>query len=109
MLLIQMNVISDKNQFETNFPLFAAVNRAASSELHSFDFHSSMNVDRLDVNRHQGRLIFLEYQGEGEIDSTVLLVGKDITYDTGGLDIKSRPCSTLPHIVILIVSYSISF
>ena len=43
----------------------------------------------LDVDRHQGRLIFLEYEGEGEIDSTVFLVGKGITYDTGGLDIKS--------------------
>lgn len=42
-----------------------------------------------DVERHQGRLIFLEYTGEGEIDSTALLVGKGITYDTGGLDIKS--------------------
>jgi len=43
----------------------------------------------IDVDRHQGRLIFLEYTGEGEINSTALLVGKGITYDTGGLDIKS--------------------
>lgn len=43
----------------------------------------------IDINRHQGHLIFLEYTGEGEIDSTALLVGKGITYDTGGLDIKS--------------------
>jgi hypothetical protein len=50
------------------------------------------NNDRysLDVERHQGRLIFLEYTGEGEINSTVMLVGKGITYDTGGLDIKSK-------------------
>ncbi len=43
----------------------------------------------IEVDRHQGRLIFLEYTGEGEINSTALLVGKGITYDTGGLDIKS--------------------
>lgn len=43
----------------------------------------------VDVDRHQGQLIFLEYTGEGEINSTALLVGKGITYDTGGLDIKS--------------------
>ncbi|CAF4455692.1 unnamed protein product, partial [Rotaria magnacalcarata] len=35
------------------------------------------------------RLIFLEYIGEGEIDTTALLVGKGITFDTGGLDIKA--------------------
>jgi leucyl aminopeptidase len=40
------------------------------------------------VDRHKGRLIFLEYKGEGEINSTALFVGKGITYDTGGLDIK---------------------
>jgi leucyl aminopeptidase len=40
------------------------------------------------VDRHQGRLIFLEYKGEGDINTTALLVGKGITFDTGGLDIK---------------------
>lgn len=42
------------------------------------------------MDRHQGRLIFLEYTGEGEIDTTALLVGKGITFDTGGLDIKGK-------------------
>lgn len=42
------------------------------------------------VDRHHGRLIFLEYVGEGEINTTVMLVGKGITYDTGGLDIKGK-------------------
>ncbi len=40
------------------------------------------------MDRHQGRLIFLEYKGEGDINTTALLVGKGITFDTGGLDIK---------------------
>jgi len=42
------------------------------------------------VDRHHGRLIFLEYTGEGEINTTALFVGKGITFDTGGLDIKGR-------------------
>lgn len=69
---IKVDVIKDKKEFEKGFPLFAAVNRAASV-----------------VDRHHGRLIFLEYVGEGEINTTVMLVGKGITYDTGGLDIKA--------------------
>ncbi|CAF3982809.1 unnamed protein product, partial [Rotaria sp. Silwood2] len=69
---IKVQVVEDKKEFEKGFPLFAAVNRAASV-----------------VDRHQGRLIFLEYNGEGEINTTVLLVGKGITFDTGGLDIKA--------------------
>ncbi|UJR21470.1 hypothetical protein I4U23_024555 [Adineta vaga] len=69
---VKVDVVKDKKEFEKNFPLFAAVNRASSS-----------------VDRHNGRLIFLEYKGEGEINTTALLVGKGITFDTGGLDIKA--------------------
>jgi leucyl aminopeptidase len=69
---VKVNVVKDKKEFEKNFPLFAAVNRAASV-----------------VDRHNGRLIFLEYTGEGTIDTTALFVGKGITFDTGGLDIKA--------------------
>ena len=57
------------------------------------------------MERHQGRLIFLEYKGEGEIDTTVLLVGKGITYDTGGLDIKGMynlSFKILNHIFVLL-------
>jgi leucyl aminopeptidase len=32
----------------------------------------------------------LEYVGEGEINTTTLFVGKGITFDTGGLDIKGK-------------------
>ncbi len=46
------------------------------------------------MDRHQGRLIFLEYVGEGEINTTALLVGKGITFDTGGLDIKGMSKSS---------------
>lgn len=38
---------------------------------------------------HNGRLIWLTYQGEGLVEKTLYLVGKGIIYDTGGADIKS--------------------
>jgi leucyl aminopeptidase len=39
--------------------------------------------------RHDGRIIKLEYNpDEGPIDQTLFLVGKGITYDTGGADVK---------------------
>ncbi|KAG8223569.1 hypothetical protein J437_LFUL003033 [Ladona fulva] len=38
---------------------------------------------------HNGRILMLEYEGEGPIDCTLMLVGKGVTYDTGGADIKA--------------------
>ena len=69
---ITLKVLSDPKELQENFPLLSAVNRAASH-----------------IDRHAARLIFLEYEGEGEIDSTLFIVGKGITYDTGGADIKA--------------------
>lgn len=39
--------------------------------------------------RHQGRIIYLTYEGAGPIEQTLMLVGKGVTYDTGGADIKA--------------------
>ncbi|XP_019644231.1 PREDICTED: putative aminopeptidase W07G4.4 [Branchiostoma belcheri] len=69
---IKMSVTSDPAELEEKYPLLAAVNRCAKA-----------------VPRHHGRVIHLEYTGEGEVDKTLLLVGKGITYDTGGADIKA--------------------
>ncbi|XP_005102298.1 putative aminopeptidase W07G4.4 [Aplysia californica] len=69
---VEMDVISDVTTLNKDFPLLGAVNRAANG-----------------VDRHKGRLIFLEYKGKGEISKTLFLVGKGITYDTGGADIKA--------------------
>lgn len=69
---VQVTVVEDKAEIEKEFPLMAAVNRAASA-----------------VKRHEGRLVLLEYTGQGPIDKTLFLVGKGITYDTGGADIKA--------------------
>ena len=69
--VVKVEVISDVDKLTAEYPLLAAVNRAARN-----------------VPRHAGRLIFLEYVGEGPIDTTLMLVGKGITYDTGGADLK---------------------
>ncbi|XP_044271460.1 putative aminopeptidase W07G4.4 [Tribolium madens] len=70
---IKLQVIKDPEQFSQEFPLFEAVNRAASG-----------------VKRHQGRIVFMEYSptDPGQIQETVYLVGKGVTYDTGGIDVK---------------------
>ncbi|XP_076437665.1 putative aminopeptidase W07G4.4 [Babylonia areolata] len=69
---VKVEVVEDRAEIEKEFPLMAAVNRAASV-----------------VKRHQARLVFLEYRADGPIDKTLFLVGKGITYDTGGADIKA--------------------
>ena len=38
--------------------------------------------------RHHGCVIWLTYEPEGPVTDTVMMVGKGITYDTGGADIK---------------------
>jgi len=69
---VKVEVMKGQEFFESEYPCLAAVNRCAST-----------------VPRHDGRLIWLTYQGEGEVKKTVYLVGKGITYDTGGADIKA--------------------
>ncbi|CAI5453704.1 unnamed protein product [Caenorhabditis angaria] len=69
---IQVSIIDDQNIIEKDFPLMAAVNRAANT-----------------VKEHQARLIKLEYLGEGETQDTFFVVGKGVTIDTGGCDLKT--------------------
>ncbi|KAI3387638.1 hypothetical protein SNEBB_008354 [Seison nebaliae] len=69
---IKLTVKSDVSEFEKSYPLLAAVNRAANA-----------------VPRHQGRLMFLEYGNKDTADTSLYLVGKGITYDTGGADVKA--------------------
>ncbi|XP_023694347.1 putative aminopeptidase W07G4.4 [Paramormyrops kingsleyae] len=70
--LVEVAVISSLSTLEKEYPCLAAVNRCANG-----------------VPRHQGRVIRLRYCGEGPIQRTLMLVGKGITYDTGGADIKA--------------------
>uniref|UniRef100_A0A3B4TEB8 Zgc:152830 n=1 Tax=Seriola dumerili TaxID=41447 RepID=A0A3B4TEB8_SERDU len=69
---VQVEVVSNLKTLEKEYPCLAAVNRCANS-----------------VPRHQARVIRLKYCGDGPIQKTLMLVGKGITYDTGGADIKA--------------------
>merc|ERR1712241_237237 len=69
---IKIEVMKGQTLFEQEYPCLAAVNRCASV-----------------VPRHDGRVIWLTYEPEGPVDKTIMLVGKGITYDTGGADIKA--------------------
>lgn len=68
---VEIDVIDDQKQIEKDFPLLAAVARASQS-----------------VARHHPRVVKLDYQGEGPIEKTLILIGKGVTYDTGGADLK---------------------
>ncbi|CAI2354741.1 unnamed protein product [Caenorhabditis sp. 36 PRJEB53466] len=68
---IKVSIVDDQSIIEKDFPLMAAVNRAANT-----------------VKEHQARLIRLEYVGEGETQDTLFVVGKGVTLDTGGCDLK---------------------
>jgi len=68
---IKMSVVSDHENLVREYPCMAAVDRCANQ-----------------VERHRGRAIWLEYDS-GDAEQTICLVGKGITYDTGGADVKA--------------------
>ncbi|KAM7538043.1 hypothetical protein Aperf_G00000066338 [Anoplocephala perfoliata] len=61
-----------QNVDDKSYPLMAAVNRAVSG-----------------VPRHDGRVVHLTYCDKSSVDTTLFLVGKGITFDTGGTDVKA--------------------
>ncbi|GBP05746.1 Putative aminopeptidase W07G4.4 [Eumeta japonica] len=70
---VSVQVVDDVETLRREYPLFWAVNRAAN-----------------EVERHKGNVIFLEYNPPtGTPEETVILVGKGITYDSGGISLKS--------------------
>lgn len=69
---IKMTVIDDPSIFRKDFPLFAAVDRAAQV-----------------IQRHNGRIVLLEYKPPNPAKKTLAFVGKGVTYDTGGADVKA--------------------
>ena len=69
---ITVEVIEDCSFIEKNYPCLEAVNRCAKG-----------------ISRHQARVVKLFYEGEGPITETLFLVGKGVTYDTGGADVKA--------------------
>jgi len=68
---IKVKVINDREAFVKDYPLFAAVDRCAT-----------------EVGRHAGRIIELEYTSDN-VSDTYMFVGKGVTYDTGGADVKA--------------------
>ncbi|NIB44888.1 leucyl aminopeptidase family protein [Pseudomaricurvus alkylphenolicus] len=68
---VSVEVIDDQDLITREYPLLAAVGRAS-----------------LPVPRHHARVINLTYEGEGPIEKTLYLVGKAVTFDVGGVDIK---------------------
>jgi len=69
---IKVEVVKGQETLIKEYPCFAAVDRAASV-----------------IPRHQGCVIWLTYEPEGPVEETLMLVGKGVTYDTGGADIKA--------------------
>jgi hypothetical protein len=89
-----MTVIEGQEVFEKEYPSFAAVNRAANGKFYSISkliIIVVQNYYKISViPRHRGRIIKLEYNPASElIENTLFLVGKGMTYDTGGADIKT--------------------
>lgn len=66
---VKVTVEADQATIAKEYPLLDAVNRCS-------------------VERHRARIVELEYTGEGPIEKTVYVIGKGVTYDTGGADVK---------------------
>nr|QHB15549.1 putative aminopeptidase W07G4.4 [Bemisia tabaci] len=74
---VEIRVVSDVDELQKEYPLFAAVNRGASG-----------------VERHRGRVVWLKYKPKsGEVKRSIVLVGKGVTFDTGGVDVKINGAS----------------
>ncbi|KAL3170003.1 hypothetical protein MRX96_015075 [Rhipicephalus microplus] len=69
---VNVEILADDGRILKEYPLLAAVNRATKN-----------------VSRHHCRMIHLTYTPEGPIKKTLFLVGKGVTYDTGGADVKA--------------------
>lgn len=68
---VRLSIESDPTAIDREYPLVGAVSRAS-----------------LAVERHHPRIIRLEYTPPGTVHQTVYLIGKGLTYDTGGADLK---------------------
>lgn len=68
---VSVSVLSDDETILRDYPLLHAVARAS-----------------VEVERHQPRVIRLEYEGDGPVEKTLFFAGKGITFDTGGADLK---------------------
>lgn len=69
---VKVTVIDDRMQLQHEYPLLTAVGRAS-----------------FNTPRQRPCVIRLEYTGSGEITDSLFMVGKAITFDTGGADLKT--------------------
>ncbi|KAJ3184799.1 hypothetical protein HDU85_001478 [Gaertneriomyces sp. JEL0708] len=71
---IKINILKDLETIKREYPLLHAVSRAA-----------------LPVSRHHPAIVQLEYHSPdpSQVKENIFLIGKGVTYDTGGLDIKA--------------------
>ena len=59
------------------------------AELHKLGMHCLLSVSA--GSQHDAQLVTLSYQGGKAKDAPVVLVGKGITFDTGGISLKPGP------------------
>lgn len=69
---VTVTVINDRMQLQHEYPLLSTVARASFA-----------------VEKQRPCVVRLEYKGEGPITESLFFVGKGITYDTGGADLKT--------------------
>eukprot|EP01111_Echinosteliopsis_oligospora_P016441 TRINITY_DN6839_c0_g2_i1.p1 TRINITY_DN6839_c0_g2~~TRINITY_DN6839_c0_g2_i1.p1 ORF type:complete len:541 (-),score=195.64 TRINITY_DN6839_c0_g2_i1:80-1702(-) len=69
---VKVEVKDDVKLIEKEYPLLHAVARASCT-----------------VQRHRPCIVHLEYTPDGDVEETLLISGKGVTYDTGGADVKA--------------------
>lgn len=69
---VQCEVVKSPEELLSAYPLLSAVARAS-----------------MGIKRHQPRVLWLRYEGEGELTRSLYFAGKGVTYDTGGADLKT--------------------
>jgi len=69
---VRVDVVKGAPELVERYPLLSAVARAS-----------------MGVKRHQPRVVWLRYEGEGEVTRSLYFAGKGVTYDTGGADLKT--------------------
>ncbi|MCG7564030.1 leucyl aminopeptidase family protein [Pseudoalteromonas sp. McH1-42] len=68
---VSVEVVSDPATIDKDYPMLGTVARASYA-----------------VERHHPRVVKLVYTPQGDIERTLMFVGKGLVYDTGGADLK---------------------
>ncbi|MCF2908609.1 leucyl aminopeptidase family protein [Pseudoalteromonas sp. DL2-H2.2] len=68
---VSVEVVADPTTINKDYPMLGTVARASYA-----------------VERHHPRVVKLVYTPEGDIERTLMFVGKGLVYDTGGADLK---------------------